>query len=87
MNKEKIMNREYVKDKVFSLIQGVLEGSDINIREDSGLMDDLDLSSLEIMTMISDIEDEFNIVLTEAEMRKVISVSDLIEAIYSKSEK
>ena len=81
------MNREYVKDKVFSLIQGVLEGSDINIREDSGLMDDLDLSSLEIMTMISDIEDEFNIVLTEAEMRKVISVSDLIEAIYSKSEK
>ena len=78
------MNREHVKETVIGFIRNVIDDKEVKIVEENGLMEDLDLSSLEIMTMISDIEQEFQIVLEEAELRKIVSVGDIIDCICSK---
>ena len=61
------MDREQIKEKVIGFIQEIIDDKSVEITEEKGLMEDLDLSSLEIMTMVSDIEQEFDIVLEETE--------------------
>ena len=74
------MDRELVKGTVTELIRKIID-NDVEITEESGLMEDLDLSSLEIMTMIADIEQEYQIVLGETELRSMVSVGDIIDCI------
>lgn len=52
-----------------------------DIRPDSSLMDDLELSSLEIMTMLPVIEKTFGIRVNEKALRNIITVSDMAEGI------
>lgn len=78
------MDRENVKKTVFVFIQDILDGSEVEITEESGLMEELELSSLEIMTMVSDIEEKYHIVLSETDIRKIISVGDLVDCVYNK---
>ena len=78
------MERETVKETVTKLICDVLDDEEIEVTEESGLMEDLDLSSLEIMTMIADIENEYHIVLKESELRQIVTVGDLIQCIQKK---
>jgi acyl carrier protein len=47
-------------------------------------MDDLDLSSLEIMSIVSKIEKEFSIKVAEQELLKVETVSDMVKLISEK---
>jgi acyl carrier protein len=44
-------------------------------------MDDLDLSSMEIMTMLAEVEDEFDLRIPERELRNFITVGDLVDYI------
>ena len=74
------MDRELVKETVTELIRKIID-DDVEITEESGLMEDLDLSSLEIMTMIADIEQEYQIVLGETELRSMVSVGDIVDCI------
>ena len=76
------MDRDFIKDKVISLIQEILCTEDVN--ESDGLMDDLDLCSLDILDLENSIEEDFNVVLGEKEMRAVTTVADLIDVVYSK---
>ena len=57
------MSREDVLKKVIELFSMVSEAEEIT--EDSDLMEDLGVSSMEIMTMIANIEEEFRIKVTE----------------------
>ena len=45
-------------------------------------MDELDLSSLEIMTMIADLEEQFQIQIPENDIRGMVTVGDMIDFIY-----
>ena len=74
------MDREHVKETVTELIRNIID-ADAEITEESGLMEDLDLSSLEIMTMIADIEQEYQIVLGETELRSMVTVGDIVDCI------
>ena len=74
------MDREHVKETVTELIRNIID-ADVEITEESGLMEDLDLSSLEIMTMIADIEQEYQIVLGETELRSMVTVGDIVDCI------
>lgn len=69
------------KEEIFSKIQEVIEEvTDIpasDIRTDSALMDDLELSSLEVMTVIAEIEKAFHIRFKESDLMSIITVDDL----------
>ena len=50
-----------------------------NINENSVLMDDLDLSSMEILTVVADLEETFGLRIPEKELRNFVTVSDLAD--------
>ena len=73
------------KDKIFSEIKRIIvESADIpeeEINESSLLMDDLELSSLEVLDLIAHLEEVFQICFSEKELRKIISIKDLVDYI------
>lgn len=73
------------KDKIFSEIKRIIvESADIpeeEINENSLLMDDLELSSLEVLDLIAHLEEVFQICFSEKELRKIISIKDLVDYI------
>ena len=54
------------------------------IKEDSHMMDDLDLSSLEIMSIVGDVEIKFSIKISEDELLSISTVGDLAKAVQNK---
>ena len=73
------------KDKIFSEIKRIIvESADIpeeEINENSLFMDDLELSSLEVLDLIAHLEEVFQICFSEKELRKIISMKDLVDYI------
>lgn len=51
------------------------------IQEDNDLIEDLGISSMDILTLISYLEEEFNITITERMVRKVATVGDLVDMV------
>lgn len=77
------MNRETVKNKLLELVEELTDIPREEIQEDSGLLDDLELSSFEVMSMFSDLEDAFDILIPENEIRNFVTVGDVINCICS----
>ena len=55
------MNRSEIIAQIVGILEDVAEISPDEVREDSVLMDDLDLSSMEILTIVADLEETFGI--------------------------
>ncbi|WP_022760646.1 acyl carrier protein [Butyrivibrio sp. AD3002] len=76
--------------EIFDVIADVIEDvADIDkeeITEESEFMDTLDLSSLEIMSIISKIEKEYSIKIDEKELLSITTVKDLEELVASKKQ-
>lgn len=55
-----------------------------NISADSELIDDLGISSMDILILITYIEEEFHIRMTERNIRRIITVGDVVDVILHK---
>lgn len=75
------MDREIVKKKLLELIEELTDIPEEEIQEDSGLLDDLELSSFEVMSMFADLEEAFDVLITEDEMRNFVTVGDVVDCI------
>ena len=71
-----------VKEKIIDIIKNATDIE--NIEMDSNLMDDLELSSLELFTMFSDIEDEFGIKIPTDEIETISSIEDIVRIVEEK---
>ncbi len=80
------MSTEEYIEKIKAIIEDIADISADEIEADSSMMDDLDLASLEIMSIISEIEREFEIKITESEMLSISTVEELAEVVESKAE-
>ena len=71
------------RTEIIAQIVGILEdGAEISpdeVTENSVLMDDLDLSSMEILTIVADLEETFGIRIPEKELRSFVTISDLAD--------
>lgn len=76
------MEREEIKCTLYEMMSELLEREVDDIDESKALMDELDLSSLEIMTMIADLEEQFQIQIPENDIRGIVTVGDMIDFIY-----
>lgn len=72
------MSREAILNKVIELFSTMTEA---DVMEDSEIMEDLDLSSMDVLFLISSLEDEFQIKIPEKEIRKVETVGDIADVI------
>jgi acyl carrier protein len=75
------MDKTLVFEKIRAITADVADISPEQIAPERALMDDLDLSSMEIMTMLAEVEDEFDLRIPERELRNFITVGDLVDYI------
>jgi acyl carrier protein len=75
------MDKTLVFEKIRAITADVADIAPEQIAPERALMDDLDLSSMEIMTMLAEVEDEFDLRIPERELRNFITVGDLVDYI------
>lgn len=75
------MRSEEIADKVLGIIHNILGDQDIQIHADSRLVDDLEFSSLEVLELLSALEEEFDCRIAEKKSREFVTVSDIVEFI------
>ena len=73
------MERSEIVSQILAILEDVAEISPEDVTEDSVLMDDLDLSSREILTVVADLEETFGLRIPEKELRNFVTISDLAD--------
>ena len=73
------MQREKILHFISSVFATMTEAE--SIQENDDLIEDLGISSMDILTLISFLEEEFNITITERMIRKVATVGDLVDLV------
>lgn len=73
------MERAEIIAQILAILEDVVEISPEDVSEDSVLMDDLDLSSMEILTIVADLEEAFGLRIPEKELRSFVTISDLAD--------
>ncbi len=68
-----------VLKRVIELFSTMTEAEEIN--EESELIEDLELSSMDVMFLISSLEEEFQVSVPEKEIRKMVTVGDVVQII------
>lgn len=67
--------------KVIELFSTMTEVAAEEITEESELIDDLEISSMDVLFLISSLEEEFHISVPEKEIRKMVTVGDVARII------
>lgn len=73
------MQREKILHFISSVFATMTEAE--SIQENDDLIEDLGISSMDILTLISYLEEEFNITITERMIRNVATVGDLVDLV------
>ncbi|MFT4451635.1 acyl carrier protein [Parvimonas sp. G1425] len=68
-----------VFEKVKEFLQNSFKEKDINL--DTKFREDLQADSIKVLSVIMDIEDEYNLELDEETIRSIVTVRDLVEYI------
>jgi len=73
------MKREDVLKTVINIFSMMTDAKIIS--EESELIDDLGISSMDILMLIAYIEEEFHIRITERSIRRIFTVGDVVDVI------
>ena len=65
-------------EKTVEILRDALGDDDIEITMDSSLVDDLGLSSLEVISLVSSFEDEFDVEIPDRLIPKMRTVKDVV---------
>ena len=68
------MERTEIVSQILAILEDVAEISPDDVNENSVLMDDLDLSSMEILTVVADLEETFGLRIPEKELRNFVTI-------------
>lgn len=78
------MERSDILSRISEILRKTMADSQLQIREESYILDELGLSSMDVLMVMAEIEDEFQIKIKEDEMTEFIQVKDLIDCIEKK---
>ena len=78
------MRREEIFQFIISVFATLIDVADI--QESDELIEDLGISSMDILTLISYLEEEFNIRITERMIRRVVTVGNLVDLVQNAME-
>ena len=74
-----LMQRAEIVSQILAVLEDVAEISPEDVNEDSVLMDDLDLSSMEILTIVANLEETFGLRIPEKELRNFVTIADVAD--------
>lgn len=70
-------------DRLTSIIKKFKKDSSLEINENTVLVSDLDLDSFDLVQLVCDIEDEFDIRIPDKALKNFITVGDVVKYIES----
>lgn len=72
-----------MKEEIIKIIAGIAEVPENSINENTNLLADLDLESLDLVTLISEIETKYELEIPDKEIKKIQTVGDVINYLSS----
>ncbi len=78
------MDNETIIKEIKAIIEDIADIPQDEIKEGSSMIDDLNLSSLEIMSIIADVETKFSVHIPEEEMLSISSLEELADIVRNK---
>ena len=73
------MSREDILEKVIDLFSSMTEAEEIT--EDREIIDDLEVTSMDVMLLITSMEETFDIKIPEKAIRKMVTIGDVADII------
>ena len=73
-------------DKTVEILKEYIDNDDIEITRDSALVDDLALSSLEVINIVAAFEDEFDIEVPDRIIPTLRTVGDIVDYLEENAE-
>ena len=78
--------KQEIFEQLKEIIYDYLGDDEIEINEDSNFIDDIGLSSLDMISIIGQVEDTFDIEVEDKDMLNIKTMSDAVEYIIEKKE-
>lgn len=78
------MDKNSIVEKLVAIIENITGNAKEQIRIDVSVLDELQLTSLELMMIIGEAEEAFSVQIQEEELMSIVSVNDLADLIVSK---
>ena len=80
------MTKEEIISKLTTIVQPYVQNEEgfENLNEDTDFINDLEINSANLVDIILDVEDEFNIEIDNDSMEKMLSVKATVEVIQTK---
>lgn len=75
------MNRDEIFEKLKKIIIGQLGVDEENVKEEATFIDDLSADSLDIVELVMNIEEEFEMEIPDGDADKIVTVGDVVEYI------
>ena len=75
------MSNEEIFNKLKGIIVEQLGVSEENVKEDGTFVDDLEADSLDIVELIMNVEEQFNMEIPDEEAEKIVTVGDVVKYI------
>lgn len=73
-------------DTILEILASYYEDGDLSyVEQDSQIMDDLGLSSMDFFSLITDVEMEFDIHISEREIQQILTVGDIARLVEEKT--
>lgn len=71
-------------EQIIKIAERVCEVQDIELNEETSIIMDMELSSMEILAFVAEIEGTMNIRIKEKELRKIDTLGELAELVETK---
>ena len=75
------MNADSIESKIITIISEQLSLREDDVKADSRFVDDLGADSLDIVELIMEMEEEFDIEIPDEDIEKIVSVQNVINYI------
>ncbi len=72
-----------MQEEIIKIIAGVAEVPEESINLKTNLIADLDLESLDLVTLVSEIENKYQIEIPDKEIKKIQTVEDIVNFLSS----
>lgn len=72
-----------MKEEVIKIIASVAEVPEERINLNTNLIADLDLESLDLVTLVSEIENKYELEIPDKEIKKIQTVEDIVNILSS----
>jgi acyl carrier protein len=72
-----------MKEEVIKIIANVAEVPEESINLNTNLIADLDLESLDLVTLVSEIENKYGLEIPDKEIKKIQTVEDIVNFLSS----